>query len=392
MTGLLSDTTSCEVEPGGYTLTLYRGPTGLSRLRASWLRLTDNLALKRFFHRYSWYRSYIDSLEKNPETVLFLLAMRGDTPAALFPLKQTVRKFSGLSFRCLEVPAHSHMNLGDFIFEKNEDNAQLVRLAVRHLRRLSGVAWDLIQVPSALGDSAAGYALKKAPVSLSVTTLSGNSNQLDCSHPNEQLEENFKGHFRRNLRRQQRRAHQMGKLEFHSYSSVGQIRRYFPEFLRVEASGWKGEHGTKTAISCDPSVRAFYQRVIDEFGSSGECQLNLLNLNRKCIAGQLCLFVDHIPYILKIGFDEAYAEISPGNLVMGEMIHQCAEDARIKTLSFVTGRDWNFNWGATSMPVYMHRIFNPRTLKGWLGYLICRARKALKRLALTPEQARKTSR
>ena len=392
MTGLLPDIHSCEIEPGGYTLTLYRGRMGLASLQANWLRLADTLSHKRFFHHYSWYRSYLDSLEENPDSVFFLLATRGDMPAAVFPLKQKVLKFSGLNLRCLEVPLHPHMNLGDFIFEKNADNARLVGLVVRHLQRLSGVAWDLIQAPSALGDSAAGYALEKAPVSLSVTTLTGQSNQLDCRLPNEQLEGNFKGNFRRNLHRQQRRAHQMGKLEFHSYTDVGEIRRYFPEFLRVEASGWKGVHGTNTAISCDPSVRAFYQQVIDEFGSSGECRLNLLSLNQKCIAGQLCLFVDHIPYILKIGFDEAYAEIAPGNLVMGEMIRQCAEDAGIETISFVTGREWNFNWGATSMPVYRHRIFNPRTLKGWLGYLVCRARKVHQRLAPAPELAGDTSR
>lgn len=369
----------CEHESDGVSLTLYRREN-FSGLQEPWRRIAAALSQKRFFHLYSWYRSYCDTLEENPDAVFFLIAARGPNPVAVFPLKRSVKNVCGLPLRCLEIPSHPHLSLSDFIFEKTADNAALVRLLVKKIRRLTGAGWDLIHLPNTLEDSAAGYALERAPAPLTVTTLIGKSNHVGCNLPYEQAEKNFKGHFRRNLRRWQRRAQESGKLQYQSYAAPEDIRRHFAEFLKVEASGWKGEQGTRSAISCDPKRVAFYEKLIDEFSPAGQFILNLLTLNEKCIAGQLCLLVDDTLYILKIGFDESFGEIAPGNLVMGGLIRQCADDDRIQTVSFVTDREWNYFWGATSTLVYTHAIFNHTTLLGWLGYLGCQTKKMIKRL------------
>lgn len=373
-------------EKNGLLFALYRGREGLAVLRDLWCRLTETLSQRRFFHLHPWYRCYLDALESDPDAVFFCLIQRGSVPLAVFPLKRTSQRICGLHFRCLEIPSHDHMNLSDFIFDKTADNAALLRILVRNIRRLSGEAWDLIYVPKALEDSAVAYAMQREPMPLSETVLTGRSNQVDCSFPYERVAGNFRGHFRRNLQRIRRRAQGRGELQFHSYRSMEDLQRHFTEFLRVEASGWKGKHGTQTAIACEPSTLAFYQKVIEEFGARGQCVLNLLTLGGKCIAGQLCLHVDDVVYILKIGYDESQADITPGNLIMGELIRQCAEDSRIRTLSFVTDREWNYLWGATSIPLYTYRIFNHTTPAGWLGFLMCRIKKWL--TPLVPATAR----
>ena len=377
MTESYCDAVSRAIVSEGLSLTLYRGSRGLGELRKAWARLADGMAHKRYFHLHSWYRSYLEALEPHPDQVLFVLIARGDVPLAVFPLMWSVRKVCGLSFRCLEVPSNPHLNLGDFVFDKSTDNAALVRIMVRNLRRLTGQAWDLIHVPNALEDSAVAYALQQAPVPLSLSIPVGRSNHVDCSRPYEQVEEKFKGTFRRNLRRLRRRAEGQGELRYASYSSMEDLARYFPDFLRVEAAGWKGSQGTQSAIVCDPPTTAFYRMLVDEFGATGRCWLNLLALNGNYIAGQLCLLADSTLYILKIGYDEAHADIAPGNLIMGETIRQCAGDERVQTVSFVTGKEWNFLWGADSATLYAHNIFNRATMRGWLGYLTCRAKNRL---------------
>lgn len=380
-----------EGEAGDISLSVYRGREGLASLREPWCRLADSLSRKGFFHLYPWYRSYIESLEDNPDSVFFCLMSRGSSPLALFPLKRTERKIYGVRFRCLEIPTHDHLNLSDFIFEKTADNAILLRTLVRHVRRLSGEAWDLINIPNALEDSAAAYALKHAPPWLSITSRTKRSNYVNCDVPYERMADSFKGQFRRNLRRLHRRAQGMGNLQFHSYRSTEDIQKHFPELLEVEASGWKGEGGTQTAISCDQSITRFYQQVAEGFSASGQCMLNLLTLNDKCIAGQLCLLVDGTVYILKIGFDESFSAIAPGNLIMGELFRQCAEDSQIRAASFITDKEWNFLWGAVSASVYDHKIFNHATLPGWLGYLACRARILTQSLMRMSGQERKAT-
>lgn len=359
----------------GLSLAVYRFPDDLAALREAWTRVTESLPRKRFFHLFPWYLGYLDALESEPAAVFFCVARRGPTPLAIFPFKRVRRGICGLYFNCLEIPVNDHLNLSDFIFDKTPDNAVLLRALIRQARRLSGRAWDVICIRSALEDSAAHYALRQAPVAMSLSEPVRKSNHVDCRMAYEELARNFKRHFRRNLRRLRRRAQETGVLQFKSYESREDIQRHFHELLKVEASGWKGDAGT--AISCHETTMRFYRKIAEEFAATGQCRLNLLRLNDQCIAAQLCLVVDGMFYILKIGFDETHAAIAPGNLIMDELFRHCAGDERIEGVSFVTGREWNFLWGAASMQVYDHYLFNPASLLGRVGYWACRGKRFL---------------
>ena len=381
MIELHQDALSCEGGAGEISLAFHRGAQGFAQLRDPWRQIDNSHSGKRFFHLYSWYRGYLECLERDPDSVLFCVMSRGSEPVAVFPLKRTTQKVFGIPFRVLQIPTHDHIDLGDFIFAKTRDNATLVRTLVRHLRRASGIAWDMIHIPSALEDSAAAFALQQSPPPLWRATLVKKSNYADCSMSYDQVTANFDGHFRRNIRRLSRRAREMGTLQFHSYRSVEDINLHFHELLKVEAAGWKGGGGTNTAIACDKDADRFYRTLVEGFGPSGQCMLNLMMLNDKCIAGQLCLVVDGTVYILKIGFDETCAAIAPGNLIMEQLFHQCADDKQINTISFVTGKDWNYLWGAKSLLVYNHQIFNRANLRGWIGYLLYRIKDLARSLA-----------
>lgn len=381
MIELHQEALSCEGGAGEISLAFHRGARGFAQLREQWRQIDNSFSGKRFFHLYSWYRGYIECLEHDPDSVMFCVMSRGSSPVAVFPLKMAAQKVCGIPLRVLQVPTYDHMDLGDFIFSKTEDNATLVRTLVQRLRRSSGVAWDMIRIPHALEDSAVAFALRHAPPPLWRTTLAKKSNYANCAMGYDQVAANFDGHFRRNIRRLSRRAREMGTLQFHSYRSVEDINHHFHELLRVEAAGWKGEGGTNTAIACDEEASRFYKILIEGFGPAGQCMLNLMLLNEKCIAGQLCLVVDGTVYILKIGFDETCATIAPGNLIMEQLFHQCADDKQIDTISFVTGKDWNYLWGAKSLLVYSHQIFNRATLRGWTGYLLYRMKDLARSLA-----------
>ena len=381
MIELHQDALSGEGAVSDISLAFHRGAQGFAALRDPWRLIENSLSGKRFFHLYPWYRAYLEHLEHDPDSVLFCVMSRGSSPVAVFPLKITTQKVCRFPIRVVQIPTHDHMDLSDFIFAKTGDNATLLKELARQLHLVSGIAWDMIYIPGALEDSATAFALQHAPPPLWRATLITKSNYANCAMSYDQVAASFDGHFRRNIRRLSRRAREMGTLQFHSYRSVEDINRHFRELLKVEAAGWKGEGGTNTAIACDESAERFYRSLIEGYGSSGQCMLNLLLLNDKCIAGQLCLLVDGTVYILKIGFDEAYAAIAPGNLIMEQLFRLSAEDKQINTISFVTGKDWNYLWGAKSLLVYDHQIFNRTNVRGWIGYLLCRMKDLARSLA-----------
>ncbi|MCR4347128.1 MAG: GNAT family N-acetyltransferase [Sulfuricaulis sp.] len=382
MIELHQDALSGEGMASEFSLAFHRGAQGFAGLRETWRQIENSLSGKRFFHLYFWYRAYLDHLEQDPDSVIFCVMSRGSSPVAVFPLKIATQKVCGVSVRVLQIPTHDHIDLSDFIFSKTSENATLLKVLVRQLRQVPGIKWDMLYIPGALEDSTAAYALQLAPPPLWRSTLVYKSNYVNCATSYGEVAAGFDGRFRRNVRRLSRRAREMGKIQFHSYRSVEDINRHFQEILDVEAAGWKGESGTNTAIACDEKAGRFYKSLVEGFGPSGQCMLNLMLLNDKCIAGQLCLLVDGTVYILKIGFDEAYAAIAPGNLIMEQLFLQCAEDKTINTISFVTGKDWNYLWGAKSLQVYDHQVFNCGTVRGWIGYLLCRTKDLARSLSI----------
>ena len=59
---------------------------GLAACKADWDRVLATLTRRRHFHRFEWYRSYLDTLEPDPDSVRFYVAYRAGRPIAVFPL------------------------------------------------------------------------------------------------------------------------------------------------------------------------------------------------------------------------------------------------------------------------------------------------------------------
>ena len=82
------------------------------------------------------------------------------------------------------------------------------------------------------------------------------------------------------------------------------------EFLRVEASGWKGRAGT--ALASRPQDAAFYREVAERFQASGRLRLYALEQGGATLAMQTSLRADHAVFDWKAAYDERFAGFGPG--------------------------------------------------------------------------------
>ena len=69
---------------------LFRGRAGLNALEAEWRALAAQLPDPRFIHFSGWYKSHLDNVESDPETVVFILLCVSSRPLAIFPLRSTM--------------------------------------------------------------------------------------------------------------------------------------------------------------------------------------------------------------------------------------------------------------------------------------------------------------
>jgi CelD/BcsL family acetyltransferase involved in cellulose biosynthesis len=90
------------------------------------------------------------------------------------------------------------------------------------------------------------------------------------------------------------------------------------ELLALEARGWKGARGT--AITSRPSTDAFYRSVVDWARDRGGLRLFAYRFDGRALAVLLGLEDHGTLYLLKGGYDPAFAPFSPGRAVLGAAI------------------------------------------------------------------------
>jgi len=203
------------------------------------------------------------------------------------------------------------------------------------------------------------------------------SKYLACSFSGGDKVPGGSGKFRRNLRRLESRLGGKGDTSWQYISDVQEQNAAFPQFLEVEAAGWKGEDGTSTAIKYDPRVTAFYLELLNSFGQMGLSRINLLKLNGAVIAGQYCLMDEGRINLLKIGYDESYRDTSPGFLLIKNVFEKGCSSNEFKELSFVTGAEWNDVFQPIKREVCVGYLFNTTTV-GILSFLLMRAKETMK--------------
>ena len=126
-----------------------RGAEGLAQIADAWEQLTSRNPDTRYCHLHAWMQAYLDCLEDDPDTVLFVLATRGDRLEAIFPLRM---KRGGVPV--LEVPRHPHMNLQDIVLDPSADCSGLLSELLAYLDSQQDLKYAAVQFGKVIDDSA----------------------------------------------------------------------------------------------------------------------------------------------------------------------------------------------------------------------------------------------
>lgn len=150
--------------------------------------------------------------------------------------------------------------------------------------------------------------------------------------------------LRSQFRRRRRGLERLGRLSFR----IGTTERDLEVLLALEASGWKRRAGT--AIVSDPRAEALYRDFAATAAARGWVRFYLLELDGRPIAADFgCAFAGR-GYLLKTGFDETYARLSPGFVLRGEVLKASIEEG-LQAYDFLGGPDpYKLRWGAEVRP------------------------------------------
>jgi hypothetical protein len=344
------------------TISTFRGPAGLLAIAAEQSRHARTIDAERLADFLDWYEAYLDHLAPFPNDVLFCVVSRGEQTAAIIPLRRCAWRFAGIKLQALELPNEWRMPSGDAMVTDGADPADWIPVLLNELPTISGGRCDYLRLVNVLAESepAAAFAREPGYVPLLIR-VSG-----CCSVPvlpEKRWPERLSRNFRHKLHQASNRLEAAGGASFETATALGDIETAYEEFLRVEAAGWKGEQGSRSALQLDERLGAFYRQVMRRFAARGRCEVNLLRLRNRTVAGQFVFATGDTDYVLKMGYDQAFSRLSPGVAVMEHLFRRKGDSAACKTINFTTEMAWMKDWLPVSQDVVDVFLFCP-TLRG----------------------------
>lgn len=339
------------------------GLSGLQGLRQEWQQLVDGLPDAQYYQRPQWFEAYFQICD-HPDDVLWITARKGDRLQAVLPVQRARRRIGPFPLTELRLINHGHMTLSDACANRNSKG--LWPMLWDWLKGKEAPDWDRLVATATPADGIWAGWMKEMLPSNSLHSVSTSSARTDCRRTLDSLLKACSANHRSNLSRGTKRIEAIGPMRYECANTPEALSRAFPVFLKIEASGWKGE--ANSAVASNQSLTRFYQSLLDELGSRGECEIDLLYVGEQPIATVLWFRTARELHLQKIGYLEEMSRLSPGKMLMKEAFARACADPTLDRLCFITHPDWAEPWKPESNPVLEFSLYRDSLL----GTFLCR--------------------
>jgi CelD/BcsL family acetyltransferase involved in cellulose biosynthesis len=147
----------------------------------------------------------------------------------------------------------------------------------------------------------------------------------------------FNSNLKNNLRRCEARLAAHGPVSSVRLAPGDDVAAWTEEFIRLEASGWKGREGS--ALGCREDDRRFVAEVFPEAFRRGRLLITGLDLDGRPLARHVMLAAGEGSFTFKIAYDEAYAKCSPGIVAEVDNVRQFQEHPGPRWIDSNTARE-----------------------------------------------------
>ncbi|HEX4649671.1 MAG TPA: GNAT family N-acetyltransferase [Steroidobacteraceae bacterium] len=238
-------------------------------------------------------------------------ARRGtDTLAGLFPVRLTP-SFRNLSVSAMSLWRHPHCYLGTPLI-RAERAVECVAGMLQWLRDRADV--KLLELPWISADGPFRELLLEQSSELGLTSWIIETHTRGLWQQSVEAAAGARsaisGELRRRLRRNERRLAERGRLEHRVMGEGDDAGEWIEQFLRLEASGWKGASGT--ALACSDAGRRYFTQVATEAYARRRLLMLGLDYEGEPIARRCGFLAGDGSFAFKTAYDERFAGYSPG--------------------------------------------------------------------------------
>lgn len=297
----------------------------MTQLELGYLRSADELCGVAPAWNALWQRSDVNTPLARAECVaqwlehfgrggefLALVVKRGEAFLAALPL---VGPRSAWFHSRGGLPANHWSLCGDFLLDGADDEAAVCQLLAEGLNQ---APWPLVCLAPVAYTARRWRLLAAATAGRGLMTLAVDCDgvgqvRLDGSWQNYLAGRS--GNHRRYLQKARRRAERAGELslEVHTQAPAAEIEALLRRGCEIEDRSWKGAAGT--SILRSPRIFECYVEQAKRLAESRHLQLTFLRHCGRPIAFEYGCRAKRTYFSPKVGYDEAYARFSPGQLL-----------------------------------------------------------------------------
>lgn len=356
------------------SITMEKGMAGLEAIKEDWVKLYAAQKHPAYHQDWRWMASLQRCLIDQP--LNFVVLRRRNQVALILPLHLRSMVKAGISQNYLSFPYHNHVVLSDALVQGDYVEDTDFKEMLFFLETQKEFKWDHLKFSGIYSRSPLPDILMQSGLELNEIA----SNAYFSLGP-ERYDVNLSKKFIKNIKRlTTKAANELGDIETLYVNDVVTLPDAFEAFLDLEASGWKGEAGTSTAIKHNPQLVKFYRHLMESFSKDGSFQINLLKIDGVPAAGQMCIRSGGTWFILKIAYNDDLKRFGAGNILMLSFLEALHSEGEITELNLVTSPPWADRWHLNKRPVFSLQYFN-KNFKGRLTKVMSHSNKILKGIA-----------
>lgn len=152
-------------------------------------------------------------------------------------------------------------------------------------------------------------------------------------------------HCGRNLRGQIRqsenRLRQRGDITLRSPQSPAEFGAALERFIALEVAGYKS---VRNALANEPGDRAVLVALVRGHAERGTGHLLELYVDETLVASQFGVICEGRLYLIKIAFNEAFADASPGTFLMASLLKQAGGGEGFSVVDCCVRQPWHARW------------------------------------------------
>jgi len=352
-----------------------------STIAAIWDELYASKSNPCFSQSREWFECLLVEAEIEVRDYFFVLIEQGDEPVALFGIYRDIEPRFGVSLRTLNLCWPNDMHRRNAPIRDDSDGPEIFRV-LTELLETEVAAWDLIRFDDVAAGSDVAQVLLDSDSGDLIRSDKHAARVPIAASPEDSLVF-LSARSCRRIRKKRRLFEENGPLLCEITSSSGEYAAALDTFLQVEASGWKGVNGKRSALLYDEPQRKFYERLFSADGRQLDRYVATLRQREQVLAVNLMIRSGNTVSILKTAYDETFARYSPGSQLIVMTLEFLSREAKASYLSFTTGPTWTDRWRPERIALLSGLYFG-WSLRGSIAKQVARSRMSLDQLISEP--------